>query len=233
MLPSRPIKLVLAIALVVSILTILAISFQVDGTNASAKTLRAKLLRRHDRTHLPPDSKELSTLRKNAQEEEPKERILEDKIPKHVPIKIKIRAEREKAFKDLNNAEWHRDFELEVTNTSSKPIYFLRLIFLMPEVISGSGHPVGFPLIYGRTDFIHFNTLATPRDVPIQPGATYVFRILDEDQRAWEGHRAKENRSDPKKIELIFAQLAFGDGTGFDGTDAKPFPFKREQSTYN
>ena len=58
-----------------------------------------------------------------------------------------------------------------------------------------------------------------------------MFRILDEDQRAWEVHRAKESRSDPKKIELIFAQLAFGDETGFNGTDAKAYPYKREQST--
>jgi hypothetical protein len=100
----------------------------------------------------------------------------------------------------------------------------------MPEVISGSGHPVGFSLRYGPMDFINFKTLAIPSDIPIQPGATYVFKIPDQDQRAWDAHKVREHRPDPKRIEIVFAQLSFGDGTGFDGTDAKEYPFKREQS---
>lgn len=158
------------------------------------------------------------------------ERAVEDKIPKHVPIRIKIRAEKEKAFKDLNNEKWMRDFELEVTNTSGKPIYFLELWVELPEIISGSGHPVGVPLRYGRMDFIHFNTLATTNDMPIGPGTTYTFKIPEEDQSGWQAHKVRENRTDPKKIQIVFVQLAFGDGSGFNGTDAMPYPYKREQS---
>ena len=47
------------------------------------------------------------------------ERELEDKIPKHLPIKVKIKKEKEKAFKDLKNEKWLRDFELEITNTGA------------------------------------------------------------------------------------------------------------------
>jgi len=42
------------------------------------------------------------------------ERQFEDKIPKHLPIKIRIQLEKEKAVKDLNNGRWHHDLAFEV-----------------------------------------------------------------------------------------------------------------------
>jgi hypothetical protein len=95
------------------------------------------------------------------------EREVEDKIPKHVPIKVKLKAEKEKAFKDLKNEKWHRDFELEVTNTSDKPIYFLELWLVLPEVITENGLVVGVPLRYGRMEFVDFDTVPLPSDIPI------------------------------------------------------------------
>ena len=56
------------------------------------------------------------------------ERIFENKIPAHIPIKIKVRKEKEESFKDLKNEKWLRQFELEVTNTGDKPIYFLYIM---------------------------------------------------------------------------------------------------------
>jgi len=53
------------------------------------------------------------------------ERVFENKIPAHIPIKIKIKKEKEESFKDLKNEKWLREFELEVTNTGDKPIYFI------------------------------------------------------------------------------------------------------------
>src|SRR5256886_2138983 len=53
-----------------------------------------------------------------------KERILENLIKKNVPIKVNVKKEKEESFKDLNNEKWVREFELEVTNTGDKPIYF-------------------------------------------------------------------------------------------------------------
>ena len=55
----------------------------------------------------------------------PQERAFENKIPDHIPIKIKIKKEKEESFKDLKNEKWLREFELEITNTGNKPIYFL------------------------------------------------------------------------------------------------------------
>lgn len=67
------------------------------------------------------------------------ERVLEDTIPKHLPIKVKLKKEKEKAFKDAKNEKWLRDFELEVTNTGDKPIYFLHLSIELPEITIPNG----------------------------------------------------------------------------------------------
>ena len=155
------------------------------------------------------------------------EREIDDRIPKHVPIRVKIKSEKEKGFRDLKNPRWLRDLEVEVTNLSEKPIYFLELWVVMPEIVSANGHEVGFTLRYGRMEFVDFDTLALPTDTPIQPGAKYTFTIAENYQRAWEAHKERENRQDPTKVEFTFVQLSFGDGTGFKGTDAKPFPYQR------
>jgi hypothetical protein len=234
---SKRVSLVLAITLVTSLLTILGISLHVQGSgnptppSSSAKTLISKLLRRRGSQKLSPTEAEKDLLRKRAQEGEPNERVLEDKIPKHVPIKIKIKAEKEKAFKDLNNENWHRDFELEVKNTSNKPIYFLAFMISLPEVISPNGNIVGTSVVYGRYDFVHFNTRPIPEDIPIQPGETYTFKIPEHFQKLWEDYEQRTQRPNPKRVEVLFAGLSFGDGTGFNGTDGKAYPYKREQST--
>ncbi|PYS64685.1 MAG: hypothetical protein DMF74_06180, partial [Acidobacteria bacterium] len=160
----------------------------------------------------------------------PQERKVEDDMPKNVPIKIKFKAEKEAKVKDLSNSDWLRDFELEVTNTSGKPIYFLEFWLVFPDVLSESGRRIGIPLRYGRMDFIHFNTIARPDDVPIPSGGEYIFKIPEDDQRGWDLSKARNHRADPKKIQIEFVQLSFGDGSGFDG-DAKPYPYKKDQSS--
>lgn len=160
-------------------------------------------------------------------------RDIEDKIPKHVPIKVRIRSEKEKAVKDLKNDKWLRDFELEVTNTSDKPIYFLELWIILPEVIAENGSVVGMPLRYGRMEFVHHNTLPVSDDVPIKPGESYTFKVPEKYQRGWYAHKAGGLLSDARKLQLLFVQLSFGDGTGFSLTDATPYPYKKEQSLAN
>lgn len=70
-------------------------------------------------------------------------RELEDTTPKHLPIKIKIREEKEKAFKDLRNEHWLSDLEIEVKNIGDKPIYFLGFVINIPENITPSGSMYG------------------------------------------------------------------------------------------
>ncbi|HEX5703818.1 MAG TPA: hypothetical protein VFX97_11505 [Pyrinomonadaceae bacterium] len=143
-----------------------------------------------------------------------------------MPIKVRLKREKEKAIKDLTNASWYEDFQLEVTNTSDKPIYFLNLWLILPELINRSGRPDGFVLNYGRMDFLAFDTRPISTDIPIAPGSTYVFEIPEQFQKGWAAHKQRDNVSDPKKLELSLTQLSFGDGSGFIRSDARPFPFK-------
>jgi hypothetical protein len=152
------------------------------------------------------------------------ERELKDTIPKHLPIKVKIKKEKEKAFKDLKNEKWLRDFELEVTNTGDKPIYLLHMLLILPEITAPDGVGMGFSLHYGRSQLVDIETKAGPDDVPIKPGETYVFRFSDLTVQSWERFRQRENKPDAKKLILHFQILSFGDGTGFVSTDGTPIP---------
>ncbi len=152
------------------------------------------------------------------------ERELEDKIPKHLPIKVKIKKEKEKAFKDLNNEKWLRDFELEITNTGQKPIYFLSLSITLPEITAPDGRNMGFTIHYGRSLLGNIKTKAEPDDIPIRPGETYVFSFPDIQVTSWARFRRRENKPNPKKLILNFQILSFGDATGFAGHEGTALP---------
>jgi hypothetical protein len=152
------------------------------------------------------------------------ERELEDRIPKHLPIKVKIKKEKERAFKDLKNEKWARDFQLEITNTGNKPIYLLSFTLDLPGITAPDGRGIAFSIVYGRTRLGDIGNKAEPDDIPIQPGETYVYSFSDIVVESWEGFRKRENKPDPKKLILLFGILSFGDGTGFAGTDGKSLP---------
>jgi hypothetical protein len=152
------------------------------------------------------------------------ERELQDTTPKHLPIKIKIKKEKEKAFKDLKNEKWVRDLELEVTNTGDKPIYLLHFTLELPEITDETGYNRDFVLHYGRAELGDIKTKAAPDDVPIKPGETYVFKIGRGQVLGWESSVRRHNWPQPKKVVLEFGTLTFGDGTGFWAVHGIPFP---------
>jgi hypothetical protein len=225
-------RLTLAISLAVGSLAFLAVTLNAAKARqrhtTAAAPLKARILRRKDKGKDQPDATELAKLRQTAQEVE--ERKFEDEIPKHVPIKFKLKAQKEKKFKDLHNPNWYRDFELEVTNTSNKPIYYLDLDLVYPEIESGIGAPVIVPLRYGRMNFIDHHAVPLPTDVPILPGATHTFSIPESDRKGWEWHKINKNTPDPKKVVLQFGALSFGDGTGYDTLQAVPYPYRKNRS---
>lgn len=158
------------------------------------------------------------------------EREIEDKIPKHLPIKVKVK--NLDKVKKLDNEKWARDIEIEVTNTSDKPIYFLDLELILPQIKSSDGYEITMPLRYGRMDLISFTTPIKPEDIPIQPGESFVFKIPQQDAGGWAILAAKRNilRTEPKKLGLEFYILNFGDGTGFRRVDGKPIDIHKKQS---
>src|ERR1051325_1168750 len=183
--------------------------------------LKIKVLRDKAHVKYSPGQIEVAAFRKTLPQEN--ERQLINLIPKHVPVKIKIKKEKEAGFKDLSNEKWAREFELEVTNTGTKPIYSLYLI-VITDVTAAAGFRIEFPLYYGRDELGDIRTKAEATDVPIKPGESVSLQIHPSMLDAWDYKRKKENRPFPKRLEVKFQFLSFGDGTGYIGTGATALP---------
>lgn len=156
------------------------------------------------------------------------ERILEDGVREHVPIKIKIKKEKEESFKDLKNGKWVREFELQVTNTGEKPIYYLYLDLVTD--VKMEGMPLVFSLQYGRSQLGDLVSKARTDDVPIKPKETYVFKLPQGQIPAWEKSVLKGNHPDATKLRVALQGLSFGDGTGYFGNT--PYPTLKGRSNY-
>ena len=155
------------------------------------------------------------------------ERQFEDKTPKHLPIKIRIQPEKEKAVKDLNNGRWHHDLAFEVKNIGDKPIYYLMFILDMPE-IKPDGKILGFVMVYGRRSMLDESKgMALPEDIPIRPNETVILTIGKSHADGWDEASTIEELPQPKKLSMVFMELNFGDGTGFAGTSGAAWPIPK------
>ncbi|HEX6044044.1 MAG TPA: hypothetical protein VFZ22_06110 [Pyrinomonadaceae bacterium] len=148
------------------------------------------------------------------------ERVFENKIPSYIPIKIKIKKEKEQSFKDLKNEKWLREFELEVTNTGDKPIYFLYIMLGTNVKDREDGLELMYPLTYGRAELGSIVTKATSDDAPIKPGETQILRLGE--VPVWEQGVRKKRWPQSTKLTAEIQLLSFGDGTGYFGT--QPYP---------
>jgi hypothetical protein len=147
------------------------------------------------------------------------ERKFINKVPAHIPIKVKLR--NEQTFKKKGNKNWARELEVEIKNTGTKPIYYIYVIFSLPDFTLG-GIPVGLRVKYGRPDLAFLETPLEPKDVPILPGETITLKIHESQVKGYEGWRDREGRDDARKVELQMQYINFGDGTGFSGTRGEP-----------
>ena len=150
------------------------------------------------------------------------ERIFENKIPAHIPIKIKVKKEKEESFKDLKNEKWLSQFELEVTNTGDKPIYFLYIMLGTNVKDREDGVELMFPLSYGRAELGSIVTKATSNDVPIKPGEAIYLSVGE--VSGWEKAVREKRWHDSNKFTASVEVLSFGDGTGYFGTELYPPP---------
>jgi hypothetical protein len=148
------------------------------------------------------------------------ERVFENGLAKDIPIKLKVKAEKERAFKDLKNERWVRDFELELTNTGDKPIYFLSLT-LITDIRVG-GQRLVFPLVYGRLELGDIVSKAIPEDIAIKPGETHIFKIHPGQIRPWEKAVRDGDNPEASRLRAELQSLSFGDGTGYFGDE--PYP---------
>lgn len=67
-------------------------------------------------------------------------RQLDNRVPSHLPVKLKIKKENEEGFQNVKNEHWISDFELEVKNTGDRPIYGLSVVWLLEEVTMPDGN---------------------------------------------------------------------------------------------
>ncbi len=148
------------------------------------------------------------------------ERVFENAIPENAPFRLKIKKEKEKSFKDLKDETWVREFELEFTNISDKPIFFV-YINLITDVKIDDSHLI-FALVYGRPELGDIITKAGPDDPSIKPGETYVFKIHPGQVPAWEMSLRDKSHPDATRIKAHIQMLSFGDGTGYFVN--KPYP---------
>jgi hypothetical protein len=221
---GKRISLALLTALVVSAATIVMPRPGHGQSPAKPKGLSVKVLRRKGDFSLLPTAQEAAAAQKA------REREVKDEIPAHVPIKIKLRNEGK--VKDLDNDNWLADLEIEVRNTGTKPIYFLRLGMSFVDVKRDSGYEIGYAFVYGRMDLIDIGNRAGPEDVPLLPGETYVFKLHEEYVKGWNWYRTRvEVKPQPKKIRVYLSVLNHGDGTGYVGSDGAPIP-NRKKSSY-
>lgn len=138
-------------------------------------------------------------------------------VPKHIPLKIKI--------KNINNDKWAHDLEVEITNKSGRPIYYLSFL-VKPQSENLAEENVAFWLHYGRPQLNNFSTPIESTDVPLLPDEAIVLKIPESHANGWEESRAKNKKPQPRKVGLIFQALNFGDGTGY--FDAQGTPVERE-----
>jgi hypothetical protein len=94
------------------------------------------------------------------------------------------------------------------------------------DVKAAAGFRVQFPLYYGRNEFSDIRTRPESTDVPINPGESVSLKIHPSQLDAWDYARQKENRPFPKRLQVIFQFLSFGDGTGYAVSDGQPLPHK-------
>jgi hypothetical protein len=170
----------------------------------------------------PPGSKN------NPIERKPSRRLFENRIPEHLPIKVKIKWERERKFRDLANDNWARDLELEVKNIGEKPIYHLWFVLEVPEAKIADSHQV-FVIMYGRMELADLNNRPTADDIPINPGETRMLPIEEVGIKGWDAARGRGWVPRIHGVRLKFQNLSFGDGTGFFGTTGAPRPKSASQ----
>jgi hypothetical protein len=156
------------------------------------------------------------------------QRVFENEIPENAPIRIKIKKEKEKSFKDLKDETWVRNFELELINTGDKPIYLI-YIEMITDIKLGNT-PLVFSLVYGRAELGDIVTKAGPDDVPIKPGETYVFKIHPGQVPAWELSLREKSHPDALRIKAKLEMLSYGDGTGYFLDKPYPRTDKRQSS---
>jgi hypothetical protein len=168
----------------------------------------------------------------------PGERKLRTHTFDRMPLKVKEVRNLQKG-----EEEWFRDLEIEVENISDKPIYYISLIVEFPDIpapppqMRGDGSTpsrstTGFWLSFGARRLGDVKKLATPDDISLRPGETYVFKIPEGWVKGFESMKREKNLPPQatNKMDLEFSIISFGDGTGYIAGEKRSYPREKVMS---
>jgi hypothetical protein len=136
------------------------------------------------------------------------------------------------SVRNLDAPDWIKDVEVEIENRSNRPIYYVRVKLLFPDVPKSTeldGIPRGLvtTVQYGRKEFFaHPGELATPEDVPIRPGERAILRLEPDKQEGLKHYLNRHNvpESVIKRVRVRIEDVRFGDGSGYRSGSIPFFP---------
>lgn len=131
-------------------------------------------------------------------------------IPQHLPLTVEVR--------NLDKENWLGEFEIEVTNTSEKSIYFLNFHLVFPDTKDSTGAKTSMTLRYGRHELAEFSNSIRAEDTPLKSKESCIIKLPVRSIEGWRKAKVRLNFAEPKIIKLLFQILRFEDGSGYIGT---------------
>lgn len=147
---------------------------------------------------------------------------LVNKIPKHLPLKIEI--------ENADKEDLLRELRIKITNEGDKPVYYLDFFLEVADVEKTGGLNFAEHLRFGRLEFEDWDKLAKEDDPSLKKGESIVLKVPENQVKGFGKMLERYNFTKPKKFNLWFSNLSYGDGTGYHTLSALPYPEKDFQN---
>jgi hypothetical protein len=145
-----------------------------------------------------------------------------NEIPKHLPLKIEIEnADKEDLLQELR---------IKVTNESDKPIYYLDFFLEVADVEKTGGLNFAEHLRFGRQEFENWDNLANRDDPSLKKGESVILKVPESQIKGFGKLLERHSFTKPRKFNLWFSNLNYGDGTGYHTLSALPYPEKDSEN---
>ena len=136
------------------------------------------------------------------------------------------------SVRNLDADDWIHDLEFEVENTGARPIFYVRLVVMFPDIpktteLDGSPRGYGFSVRYGRREFaLELRESAKAGDVPIRAGERAVLRVPAQLSEGLKSYLKDHNLPDSliRRVWVRIQDISFGDGSGYQDGHVPFFP---------
>jgi hypothetical protein len=136
--------------------------------------------------------------------------------------------------------EWLENLAIEVENTSNKPVYFVRLTVILPQVVENNKQ-LCFDVIYGDWRLVNLSQKANAGNSAIPPGQRMRLYFSPGNHQHLVNFLSSRSRSlsTVTTASVLLQEVNFGDGTGylagrflFGGSDPLACPCSRYSRDY-